>query len=105
MKELEEFIKGEYVVVLEDRSETNNWTNWCFKIGKKHGYLLCPEKTINGNINNVNNANDHESYNCLDKCRYATLEEIEFYDKYDKPFNITEVELTPIVTESLIQIL
>ena len=83
---IDKFKKGDYIVVIRDDDEAiNNWTNYCLLVCQNDIHLhtnLDPT----GKYGVWNN----QTFSNKTFWRYATKEEIEEYDRLEKPFKVTE---------------
>lgn len=82
------FNKGDYLVILKDDADTNNWKDFILKQLKDDNSIM-PEVTPSG----YDNSEEYLSYAKFaenDLWRYATDNEIEEYQLVGKPFNVIE---------------
>lgn len=86
------FKKDEYIVTLEleDYIDVCAKENYCFKVERNNEYL-----TMYKDLRDVSNGHSvlmfDKSKKLLD-WRYATQEEIEEYERLDKPYDVTTLE-------------
>lgn len=81
--------KGDYIVVLPDGDNNMNFIkNYCYKQKINAGYIS-PELDLNGStVNGLTGINDSSEGT---KWRHATPQEIEEYNKTERPFDTSEL--------------
>ena len=84
--------KGEYIVPLTDRSETNNWNGWVLQQRITDNYVR-PKYCPNTGQSTSGWSDSHEFSEGVD-WRYATPQEIEAYDKNDGPVKVDNTIIT-----------
>jgi len=84
---IDEFKKGDYIVVLQDHVTIDNWANYIFK-QDRDSKQIDPEILIEGTKNN--GSKGYSGFKHTEDWRYATPEEIEEYKIQGKPFKVTE---------------
>ena len=89
--EVKGFKKGDYVVFTKGNNSTFFSINHCYKLREDFNGL--PAVYFRVEQDNVGTINGN-SVRTLDQFRLATAEEIAYYDKHDKPFDVTKMEET-----------
>lgn len=87
------FKKGDYIVTLKVDGDDHNCArnNYCFKIREDGNYIL-PEIDIQGSTNNGHTIMKFYKTGSLFDWRYATKQEINYYNKINKPYDINEIK-------------
>lgn len=88
-----EFNEGDYIVILGATRNNNTFiANNCYKVRQNYLYLKV-EKDNNGNQNGTPSI----QYDDYISWRYASAEEVNFYKKFDKPFNVKDLNNPTVV--------
>ena len=92
--EVKGFKKGDYVVLIKGNTSSSFDLNCCYKLREDfEGSLSKSTNYFRAEKDNVGVSNGNGS-RTLDQFRLATAEEIAYYDKHDKPFDVTKMEET-----------
>lgn len=97
---MEEFEKGDYIVLLSSCDGTNCWmgsipTDYCYKLSKdSNQYAFSIEEDINGIANGWIGPLEDRLHVGVDKLdmRYATEDEICEYTRLGKPYRVKELK-------------
>lgn len=90
------FKKGDYVVLLKSCNGENCWNdqipeNYCYKLSEdshKHDFYV--ELDCNGSCNNGWYSTNRD-YDSKLELRYASMLEIEYYNKTNSPFDVRTI--------------
>ena len=95
------FKENDYIICLDIGDfETNcGRNNFIFKQRENRNSIV-PCIDLQGHALNANDALKFDKSDKLIEWRYATIEEIEEYDRIDKPYDVTTLEIKPIIEEN-----